>query len=119
MSTHARSIIARDREFLQFLRSRFHLYHASNVFFRDLHYGVMTYLEQQKLAQNYVVAEDITREVITHFERSGILKPLNDRTWVLILEEFRAVSKKPATAAPKPAPAPSTTNPNPASSASV
>jgi hypothetical protein len=104
MSTHAQSIISRDREFLQFLRSRFHLYHASNVFFRDLHYGVMSYLEQQKLAQNYVTAEEITREVIAHFEKSGILKPLNERTWVLMLEEFRAVSTKPSAPAPKPAP---------------
>lgn len=106
MSTHARSIIARDREFLQFLRSRYHLFHASNVFFRDLHYGVMTYLEQQKMAQNYITAEDITREVIAHYETAGILKPLNERTWVLILEEFRAVSSKPAAPAPKQAPAP-------------
>lgn len=106
MSNHGRSIIARDREFLQFLRSRFHLFHASNVFFRDLHYGVMTYLEQQKLAQNYIAAEDITREVIAHYEKEGILKPLNERTWVLMLEEFRAVSKKPAAPAPKPAPSP-------------
>jgi hypothetical protein len=111
MPNHAQSIIARDREFLQFLRSRFHLYHASNVFFRDLHYGVMTYLEQQKLAQNYVTAEEITREVIAHFEKSGILKPLNERTWVLILEEFRAVSEKPAAPASKPSPAPSAAGP--------
>ncbi|MCU0452221.1 MAG: hypothetical protein MUE68_01040 [Bacteroidetes bacterium] len=102
MASIAQQIIARDREFLQFLRSRYHLFHASNVFFRDLHYGVMTYLEQQKLAQGYVAAEEVTREVVAHFEKDGILKPLDERTWVLMLEEFRAVSKKPVPPAPAP-----------------
>lgn len=119
MPTLAQSIIACDREFLQFLRSRYHLFHASNIFFRDLHYGVMMYLEQQQLAQNYIVAEDITREVIAHFETSGILKPLNERTWVLILEEFRAESKKPAAPAPNPAPAPAAAAATGAPSAAV
>ncbi len=98
MTSPTSLIIARDREFLQFLRSRYHLFHASNVFFRDIHYGVMTYLKQQKLDHGYVESEAVTRDVIAHFERQGILKPLDDRTWVLFLEEFRAISKKPAPA---------------------
>jgi hypothetical protein len=116
MDTNAQTIISRDREFLQFLRSRFHLFHASNVFFRDLHYGVMAYLEQQKRAQGYVEAEATTREVVAHFERAGIFKPLNERTWMLNLEEFRAVSTKPAPP-PKPA-APAATPAAPAPAAS-
>ena len=34
-----------QKEFLEFLKTRYNLFHASNVFFRDLHYGVMTFLE--------------------------------------------------------------------------
>lgn len=110
MATAAQLIIARDREFLEFLHSRYHLIHASNVFFRDLHYGVMTFLERQKLEQGYVEAEATTREVIAHFETTGVLQALDERTWMVTHEEFRLPQKKaaappakPAAAAPAPA----------------
>lgn len=111
MSTSLSLITAHDREFLQFLKSRYHLYHASNVFFRDLHYGVMTYLEAKGRSDGYTATESVTREAIAHFEKAGILLPIDERTWMLHFEEFRPVPKKtappakPATPAATPAPA--------------
>lgn len=105
-------ITAHDREFLEFMKSRYHLFHASNVFFRDLHYGVMTFLEAKGSHEGYTATEAMTREVISHYEKAGILLPIDERTWMLHFEEFRPVPKKatppakPATPAAAPAPAP-------------
>jgi hypothetical protein len=97
-------ITAHDREFLQFMKARYHLYHASNVFFRDIHYGVMSFLEMRNQNAGYTATEAITRDVIAHLEQTGILRPIDDRTWMVVHEEFRPTPKKAAPPS-KPAPA--------------
>ena len=37
-------IVENQKDFLKYLKSKFPLYHLSNIFFRDFHYGVMNYL---------------------------------------------------------------------------
>ncbi len=112
MSTSLALITSNDRDFLQFLKARYQLFHASNVFFRDLHYGVMTFLEGKGKHDGYTTTETLTRDVIVHFEKAGILLPIDERTWMLHYEEFRPIPKKAAPpakpAAPAAAPAPAT-----------
>lgn len=107
MSSRLQLITGNDREFLLFMKARYHLYHASNVFFRDLHYGVMSFLELRKQNTGYTATEALTREVISHLERTGILRPIDDRTWMVVHEEFRPTPKKvvPPTRPAAPAPA--------------
>ncbi len=40
-------IVNNKAEFLQYLKSKFPLIHESNFFFRDLHYGLMSYVEEK------------------------------------------------------------------------
>jgi hypothetical protein len=99
------TIVTRDlKTFLAFMKQRYQLYHASNVFFRDFHFGVMTYLESHGVRLTYTATEEIAREVIRALESQGILRKLDDRSWLLSYPEYRKESKK-AEAAPK-APAP-------------
>ncbi len=104
MSTSLTSITANDRDFLQFLKGRYQLFHASNVFFRDLHYGVMTFLEGKGMHDGYTSTEALTRDVIAHFVNAGILLPIDERTWMLNYEEFRPIPRKIAPPAKPPAP---------------
>ena len=106
MSPQLQLITGNDREFLQFMKARYHLYHASNVFFRDLHYGVMSFLELRKQNTGYTAMEAVTREVISHLERTGILRPIDERTWMVVHEEFRPTPKKATPPAKPAAPAP-------------
>ncbi|MBI5464449.1 MAG: hypothetical protein HY966_05805 [Ignavibacteriales bacterium] len=78
-------------DFLEFLRSRFKVFHLSNVFFRDLHYGVMQYLASKKKSVGYTVAEAVTQDVIVLMERKAILKKLDERTWLVDYPAFKAV----------------------------
>jgi hypothetical protein len=81
-------IITNRTEFLKHLRSRFPLIHNSNVFFRDLHYGVMSFLLDHGRKTAYGKAERIAREVAEELEKLGILKKIDPRAWVLVYPEF-------------------------------
>jgi|SRR3990172_2638771 len=89
-----------QKEFLSFLKSRLNLFHQSNVFFRDIHYGVMAYLEMNNLHTPYTRAENLTRGVVVMLERKGILLRIDHQTFVLIYPEFKKPAVKPAPAAP-------------------
>lgn len=93
-------------DFLKFLKAKYHLYHRSNVFFRDIHYGVMAYLELNKIKFKYLEAEELTRKVIEALEEGNILTRIDKLTWVLNYPEFKKpVVKPPAPAKPAAAPA--------------
>lgn len=108
MHKHATTITNNLPMFLASLKAKYHLYHASNVFFRDLHFGVIAFLESRKVRLTYSSSEDLTREVIRALEASGILRKIDDRSWLLEYPEYRKESTKPApaekpSAQPKPA----------------
>ena len=85
----AEAIVKNEKEFLVFLKSKFALFHLSNVFFRDIHYGVWEYLERQRTKLRYDEAEQVAHEIVRVFEEKNVLKRLNDRTWLLNYPEFR------------------------------
>ena len=81
-------INGRQAEFLKFLKSKFTLIHMSNLFFRDFHYGVMSYLEDHGMKLKYTDAEHVAREVGLAFEKSGIFKKIDHQSWLLNYPEF-------------------------------
>ena len=91
-----------QKEFLKFLKSRYTLIHSSNIFFRDIHYGIMAYLELNRLAYKYLESEQLARNVIASYEASNIFQKVDGKTWVLNYPEFKLAPAKPAAAA-KPA----------------
>lgn len=82
------TIIGRQTEFLKFLKSKFTLIHMSNIFFRDLHYGVMSYLAEHGRKLSYLDAERVAREVAAKFEAGGIFKNIDHQSWLLMYPEF-------------------------------
>ncbi len=118
-------LLENQKDFLSFLKTKYQLFHLSNVFFRDLHYGVMSYLEWKNKPMRYPEAEELTRKFIGRLESDGVLKNVDSQAFVLRYPDFKkppvkpAAPAKPAVPAAKPAPSavkPSTT-PDPASSA--
>ena len=81
-------ILENKSRFLKYLKSKYTLIHLSNIFFRDMHYGLMDYLKEYGKKVNYTEAEKVTREVCETFEKEGILKKINNRTWMLNYPEF-------------------------------
>ncbi len=75
-------------EFLKFLKKKFTLIHQSNVFFRDLHYGVIGYLESKGKRIKYSVGEQIAKEIASDLEKKGIFKRIDHQSWELNYPEF-------------------------------
>ena len=88
----------KQKEFLSFLKTRYMLYHSSNVFFRDLHYGVMSFLELHERKHSYSESEELTTKVIASLEAQGILLNVAHQTYVLDYPDFKKPPVKTATA---------------------
>lgn len=100
------------KEVLQFLKERYPLFHLSNVFFRDIQYGVREYLEGKGITMGYSAAEEVAREFIKELEGEKILVPVDRQTWTLHYPDFRKPQAKPAEAV-KPVPKPPVPQPKP------
>lgn len=81
-------IINNQAGFLRFLKSKFPVIHNSNLFFRDIHYGIMWYLQEHNLNGRYQVAEKAAKEVVKTFEQNGIFTKIDHQTWMLNYPEF-------------------------------
>ena len=81
-------ITKNKKDFLNYLKSKFTLIHKSNLFFRDFHYGVLSYLKDHGVRVKYLEAEQIAREAGNDFEQSGIFKKIDHQSWLLNYPEF-------------------------------
>lgn len=108
--TMLHTFLSDRNDFLRFMKSRFHLYHLSNVFFRDVQYGMMAYAEMKGRKVSYGEAESLTRELVLGLTNVEIFKKVSPGTWVLNYPEFR----KPSTKIEKPSkPTPATVTSQP------
>ncbi|MDI6803829.1 MAG: hypothetical protein QME58_08285 [Bacteroidota bacterium] len=81
-------IIQNSHEFLKYLKFKFSLYHKSNIFLRDVHYGVIHFLKEKNINVSHSKSEVISSEVLKYYEKENILKKIDSRTWMLNYEEF-------------------------------
>lgn len=99
--TEKEFILSNYGEFFKFLKTKFRLYHESNVFFRDLHYGVMEYVENKfRKKMKYLDAQALTESIISEFEKQGIFKKIDQQTWLLNYPEFALPRPEPAAKSP-------------------
>ncbi len=76
-------------DFLNFMKSKFRLIHNSNVFFRDLHFGLMAYLvEKEGRKVSYTKGETLALELSMELEREGIFNKIDHQSWKLNYPEF-------------------------------
>ena len=81
-------IVSHQTEFLKYLKSKFTLIHMSNFFFRDFHYGIMSYLNDHGMKMKYAEAEKVAHEAAAALEKNGIFKKLDHQSWLLNYPEF-------------------------------
>jgi len=100
---HLAYVLANDKEVLRYLKTRFPVYHLSNVFFRDIHYGIIEYLRDRRMSVRYSDAEKIARAFIEKLDHEKILRQLDHQTWMVQYADFRTPKAKvgaPVPAAP-------------------
>lgn len=101
-------VLNNETTVLEFLKQHYPMYHLSNVFFRDIQYGIRTLLEKRGERIGYTEAENIARAFVEKLEREQILRPIDRQSWVLNYPAFKkppVVQATPAKPAPGAAPA--------------
>lgn len=81
-------LLQNQTQLLKYLKEKFVLLHHSNIFFRDLHFGVMSYLAEHGKKISYLDAETAARGVAERFEQAGILKKIDHQSYLLNYPEF-------------------------------
>lgn len=96
--------------FLNFMKERYPVYHRSNIFLRDIEYGIKNFFEKKDVKLTYGQIEEISTGLILHLEQISVLDRLDNNTWILNYkpeEPASAVTEQSvASAAPAPATAP-------------
>ncbi len=92
-------LLNNSKEFLAFLRTRVPVFHLSNIFFRDVHFSVIAFLEAQGMRVAYTSAERLAYRLIEKLEKEKILGPIDRQTWVVLYPDYRTPNRKPAAAA--------------------
>jgi hypothetical protein len=113
-----------SQEFLLFLREMFKnmIIHNSNVFFRDLHYGVMAFLRSKGSKAGYHDAEEVARALAGRFVSEGVFTEIDHQAWRINYPQFalpRVEKAAPAPAAAATAPKPAAAPAAPAAQASI
>lgn len=85
---HTQLIIQNSQEFLKYLKFKFSLYHKSNVFLRDVQYGVIHFLKDKDINIPHSKSEVVASDVLKYFEKENIVKKIDHRSWMLNYEEF-------------------------------
>jgi len=106
-----------QKEVLAYLRSRFPVYHLSNVFFRDVQYGLEMMFRERGSKLSYSETEKLARRFVEEAERREIFTAIDGQSWRVNYPEFRKPQAKKPEAKPKPAArptaAPSAASPRP------
>jgi hypothetical protein len=106
MSRREEYVLNNHREVLKYLKSRFPMYHGSNFFFRDVHYGIQSMFSQRGENVSYADAELIAKKFAERLEKEKIFIPVDRQSWAVNYPDFKTPpSGKALTAAKPPAPA--------------
>jgi hypothetical protein len=89
-----------DMEVLAYLKGRGPIFHQSNIFFRDIQFGIQQMLEERGKKQSYAEAERLARGFVERLEARHILRAVDRQTWVVYHEDYKTPPAKPAAAVP-------------------
>lgn len=96
-------VLNNEKEVLAFIRSHYPMYHLSNIFFRDIQYGIQKLFERRGEKLNYANAEKVARAFVEKLEKNKIFNKIDNQSWVLNYPEYKKPTVIPAAPA-KPAP---------------
>ena len=83
---------------LKDLKNRFKVFHQSNIFFRDIQFGIQAMVRDQGIKVSYVEAERLAREFVERMEQEKIFVGIDRQTWTLRYAEFKTPKVEKAAA---------------------
>ena len=87
-SSNLEMLKSNDSILLSFLKAKFPMFHNSNFFFRDLQYGIRSFLKNKEIKSSYQEAENFASDIAKYFEEKGIFTKINSQGWRVNYPEF-------------------------------
>ncbi|GBD86653.1 hypothetical protein BMS3Abin03_00574 [bacterium BMS3Abin03] len=83
------ALLQKDEEsFLEFLKAKFPVFYNSNFFYRDLEYGIRSFLEKKNIFITYGEADKLAQLMGKYFEKKGIFIKVSKTGWKVNYPEF-------------------------------
>ncbi len=76
------------KSLLGFLKAKFPMFHNSNFFYRDLQYGVLSFMQKKGIEVTYTEAGRLADAISEEFENKGIFVRINKIGWKINYPEF-------------------------------
>ncbi len=74
-------LIKNDNLFFSFLKEKYPVFNNSNIFLRDIQYGVKSFFEKRGVKLSYSNTELLAEEIIKIFESQNIFQKLTKNSW--------------------------------------
>jgi hypothetical protein len=87
-NSYLETLKSEQQIFLNYLKAKFPIFHNSNFFFRDLHFGIKSYFEKKGIDLSYSVSEQIAKKYSEHLEAERFFIKITDNTWRVEFPEF-------------------------------
>jgi len=70
--------------FLKFMQERYSIYTHSNIFLRDLQFGIKEFFERKDIKVKYPDAENLAFNFAAYLEQKNYLHRLDEQTWTVL-----------------------------------
>jgi len=87
-SNHLGLIKQEEESLLGFLKAKYPMFHNSNFFYRDLQYGIRSFMEKKGIDISYAEAADLADEISKDYENKEIFVRMNKKGWKINYPEF-------------------------------
>ncbi len=76
-------LVSNKEVVFEFLKEQYPIFFNSNIFLRDIQYGIRTYFERKDIAISYPEAEELAFNFTAGMESENTLKRLDSKTWLV------------------------------------
>lgn len=74
-------LMAEKEIFLKYMKEKYKIFNNSNIFLRDIQYGIKSFFEKKDIKMTYPEAENLMKELTESMEAAGELTKLSSNTW--------------------------------------
>ena len=88
MTAHLELLKSENEKLLRFLKAKFPMFHNSNFFYRDLQYGIRSFMEKKDIKITYDQAGVLANAVSNDLVEKGTFVKINNQSWKVNYPEF-------------------------------
>lgn len=86
-------LVYNQNQFLMFLKTKFPLFHNSNIFLRDIQFGIKNYFANKQIILSYSDSEKLALLFSDKLVSEEIFKKISDNCWKL--NDLSYLTKEP------------------------